>query len=266
MSIDLLYISCCVLHRLLLRDNQLANASCLNHFPYYYFLSIDWCYGKQVTVPVEYYESVKPPRREKNQMKIPSEARFEILQNWDYSVYKISRASEEAQRERELRNKSVKAFARRDRLRRGLHGLLSYPLALFEGMRHHEQQKQQHSCTAADADFSEDEDGDKMNNDHLLVHHPEDSCPKEDEQPSDKPSRSLACGSNGEIDLQERHVICHKKNKRKSQKHVQEHEVRHRHIPQGDHRHQQQHNKDDDHKQGQDALSYTHHDHALLLP
>jgi hypothetical protein len=190
-------------------------------------LSIDWCYGKQVTVPVEYYESVKPPRREKNQMKIPSEARFEILQNWDYSVYKISRASEEAQRERELRNKSVKAFARRDRLRRGLHGLLSYPLALFEGMRHHEQQKQQHSCAAVDADFSnEEEDGDKMNNNNLLlVHHPEDSCLKEEEQPSDQqPSRSIA----------------------------------HRHIPQGD-RHQQN-NKDDD-----DALSYTHHDHALLL-
>jgi hypothetical protein len=229
-------------------------------------------------------------------MKIPSEARFELLQNWDCSPYRISQASEEAQRERELRNKSLKAFARRERLRRGLHGLISYPRVLFEGLCHHQQKRNVVSTSSTDY-----HDDSKVKSDSSLLADQCDKgvpCLKEEEQQQQEPSNqepaipsSSSAGDtfqiadndhggsdDGELYLDHkehhqrnsRNSTSHNKNNNKERsQHDEEEKEAQEHHKQQQHQHcYWDHVKDDEEeehkKEEQDALSYTHHDHVFL--
>jgi hypothetical protein len=103
------------------------NPSCSSGAP----ISIDWSYNEKATVPIEDYEKYKPPRREKSELKMPSEIRNNILQEWDYSLSRILMASTEAQNVRNQRSKSAQTFTQRQIVRNGIKGFCNMPKVLY---------------------------------------------------------------------------------------------------------------------------------------
>jgi hypothetical protein len=93
--------------------------------------SIDWNYEEKATVPVELYEQHKPPRRSGAELKMPSNIRIDILQEWNYSLSKIMMASKESQELRKLRSKSTQKAFRRQIMKHNIISILKAPKKLI---------------------------------------------------------------------------------------------------------------------------------------
>lgn len=103
------------------------NPSCSSGAP----ISIDWNYEEKATVPVELYEQHKPPRRSGAELKMPSNIRIDILQEWNYSLSKIMMASKESQELRKLRSKSTQKAFRRQIMKHNIISILKAPKKLI---------------------------------------------------------------------------------------------------------------------------------------
>ena len=63
-------------------------------------------------------------------MRIPSSARTQLLQNWDYTLSSIIKATREVNKDRHLRQQTTASVFRREMMIQALRGIFLFPMVL----------------------------------------------------------------------------------------------------------------------------------------
>jgi len=159
-------------------------AHCVHSFISWFLKhSIDWNYEEKATVPVEIYEQHKPPRRAGAELKMPSNIRIDILQEWDYSLSTIIMASKEAHDLRKLRSKSTQKFVRRQIMKHNISSILKAPKKLINKVKRSPDpivdNRDSRSVVSMDGSGSDDDDvscGSIEHKDDLSITHHRHIC------------------------------------------------------------------------------------------
>lgn len=175
------------------------NPACSSGCP----ISIGWGYSSEITVPFEDYESYRPKSRTKSQMHIPPSSRIGILQDWDFSLSSIVKASREVEKDRNQRLKTTRSVVRRELIGNAIRGVWNLPVALCAASRQRDHDRNH------DLDYSTTRTTSSPKHGHGrkdMIHVDKDLVPKviskmELDQPHSHSNSSTRLSSNSDISL-----------------------------------------------------------------